>query len=322
MGYNPDCPKCVDPPITPITPPKDPASGGGLPPGGNAGQVLTKASGADNDVIWADGGSGGGTLLQDIVATKTVGGVTEGTRIPAGTSFEELFRWILAPAMTPTLTPPSATLTAQSLARTIYGHDEIIGNVTFNLSFDRGKIQPAYGTDGYRSGPATSYKVDGVDGQVVTIDMDVKLPSGRDGKVTITGVVAHSAGPQPKDSKGDNYGSPLAAGSVTSNGVTIERKHYLYSTKYGSFDRLPITEYNSTPLDITQAHDYDGGNPSKIGLPARAKTIEVWNEVTRDWQDDKKEFPETTQVIDGITYYIYTDNRPYSAGNRRIRFTW
>ena len=325
MEYRPDCEMCenIDPPAPVIPPVYDPPSGECcVPKGGNPGQVLTKASGADLDMIWADGGSGGGgTLLHPSTATKTVGGVTAGTTIPAGTSFEELFKWILAPAMNPTLTNPSATLTS-NLPRTIYGFDEVIGNVTFNLSFNRGSISPAYGTDGYRSGPATSYAVDGRDGQRVVIDMDVKLPSGSAGKATITGVVGYSAGQQPKDSQGNDYGSALQAGSVTSNGIEVERKYYVYSTKDGTFDRLPIEQYNSSPTDIYLAHLGPHGIEAKIAFPSRATKIEVYNDVTSQWQDDSREFPETTQTIDGITYYVYTDNRPYGSAARRLRFTW
>lgn len=322
MGFNPECVDCstVDPPVSPITPPKDPVSGGGLPPGGNAGQVLTKASSADGDAIWADGGSGGGSILQDIVATKTVGGVTEGTRIPAGTSYEDLFKWILAPARTPTLTNPSAALTANA-SKLLLGYDESFGSVVFDLSFNRGSIQPAYGTNGYRSGEATSYKVDGKDGQRVTIDMDAKLPGA--GTVTITGSVAYAAGEQPKDSSGNNYASPLSAGSVNSNGITFEKKYYIYTTQSGSLARMPIEQYNASPLDFSQKHGDGVTTPkSAVALPSRATGIFVWNELTEKWQEDSREFDETTQVIDGITYYVYTDNRPYTAGNRRLKFTW
>lgn len=323
MGYNPECDNCsdVDQPVTPIVPPPDPPSGECcVPKGGLPGQVLTKRTAADLDMIWADGGGGGGSILQDIVATKTVGGVSEGTRIPAGTSFEDLFRWILAPARTPTLTDPYATLTSNA-SRLLFGYDETIGNVVFDLAFNRGKIAPAYGTSGYRSGEATSYKVDGRDGQRVTIDIDSKLSSA--GTVTITGNVAYAAGEQPKDSEGNNYSTALAAGSVNSNGITFEKKHYIYATKSGTFARLPIAEYNSSPIVITQKHG-DGTTTPKAttGLPARATLIEVRNEITNQWQEIGREFTETTDTIDGITYYIYTDNRPYTAGNRDIRFTW
>lgn len=48
--------------------------GGGLPTGGNTGQVLTKASNADFDVDWENGGGGGGGQLFYTVGTPGVAG--------------------------------------------------------------------------------------------------------------------------------------------------------------------------------------------------------------------------------------------------------
>ncbi len=50
-----------------------PANAGGVPTGGTTGQVLAKASNTNNDVTWADAGSGGSGLTQPQVMARSLG---------------------------------------------------------------------------------------------------------------------------------------------------------------------------------------------------------------------------------------------------------
>ena len=312
---------CNDPAQTPITPPKDPVSGGGLPSGGRAGQVLTKASDAEQDAIWADGGGGGGSLLQDIVATKTVGGVNAGDRIRAGTSFEELFKMILAPSLNPTLTPPSATLSING--------DKLLekGTVTTRtatISFNRGKIDPAYGTSGYRSGVATGYTLNGSSAQASS---QVQIS---DSNKTFTGSVAYAAGEQPRNSKGENYGQPLPAGSVNTNTITFEFVEALYGTT------VNLTTATKQPLVSKSVGEYtfqmcnqtdDEGNFFDVSASWNLTGIYTWNPITRLWNNVALEFDasDVTHEDAGgntIAYKRYTDNRHAGAIGRQIRITW
>ena len=72
MAYNPECLDCseVDP-VAPVIPPVQDPPGGGLPPGGTTGQVLTKASDADGDAVWASGGGGGTPVIVDAALSTT-----------------------------------------------------------------------------------------------------------------------------------------------------------------------------------------------------------------------------------------------------------
>lgn len=74
-----------------------------VPVGGTTGQTLGKLSGTDFDVDWIDATGGSGALTADITASVTVGGVTTDTVIPAGTTFEQLFRDILSPYVPPSM---------------------------------------------------------------------------------------------------------------------------------------------------------------------------------------------------------------------------
>lgn len=73
MAYNPECFDCseVDPVAPVIDPVYDPPRGGGLPPGGTTGQVLTKASDADGDAVWASGGGGAPVVVDTALSTTS-----------------------------------------------------------------------------------------------------------------------------------------------------------------------------------------------------------------------------------------------------------
>ena len=66
----------------------DDQMGNGVPKGGITGQILTKASNTDYDVVWGSGGGGGGTVT-GVTGTSPIvssGGNTPAISIPLGTS--------------------------------------------------------------------------------------------------------------------------------------------------------------------------------------------------------------------------------------------
>lgn len=316
--------KCsdIDDPKVPIVPPKDPVPGSGLPSGGTTGQVLTKASNADGDVIWADGGGGGGSILSPITATKTVGGVTAGRTFTAGTSYEDILRAILAPSLTPTLKDPSATLSTTT--PTLQESGAIV-NATFNTAFDRGSINPAYGTSGYRSGAATGYSLNGGASQA-SPNFAVQVSASGSYRVG----VGYAAGEQPKDSEGNNYGKPLPAGAVQSNTITFEFVDALWGTTVNVMTdtKQPLVSKSAGVYIFNLAEQTDE-DAVYFDVPASwtVTAIEVWNLFTQSWQDDAVEFTvtDTTHTDAGgntVAYKRYTDNRGYGAAGRRVRIKW
>ena len=277
----------------------------------------------DGTTPWQDldyvNGQGGGiaALSNDLNATLTVGGIKSGKTYNKGTSLETILRELLNPVSNPTFVAPSASLKSNA-ARNIFGIDEPIGLIRFDLNFDQGKITPAYGTSGKRAG-APSYKIDGQEGQTVNIEMDTKLPIGEE-QVIITGIVAYEEGEQPKNSIGEDYDAPLPSGEVTAN-LTFRRKPYIYSNKTGIFDRMPIEEYNASPIEIDIANG-EHPNEATVALPSKALSIETWDAIEREWEDVSWEFIEEQITLDGKNYWKYTDNRGYEGGERRLKFVW
>ena len=106
----------------------------------------------------ADNEGGSSVLSDDLTTAISVGGIASGVTYEAGTSLETLFRDLLEPTLYPSFTAPSASLSATGAKLLEKGASLA---TTFTITFSRGNISPAYGTNGYRSGEATGYGLNG-----------------------------------------------------------------------------------------------------------------------------------------------------------------
>lgn len=109
--------------ITPIT-------------GGNR-VTITDADGDHTFDVMNGSGGGDAVLTAALTTSKTVGGISSGKQYEANTPLETLFRDMLNPVENPTLTNPSATISAAGGTLVEEGVDT---NKTLTVNFDRGKI--------------------------------------------------------------------------------------------------------------------------------------------------------------------------------------
>lgn len=270
------------------------------------------------------GGNGNGSLSAVLRSSQNVGGVKAGDSFAEGTDFEELFRAILDPVLYPTLTNPSASLTATG-SKIIEDGGSL--NTTFTCTFNRGAINPAYGTSGYRAGAATDYSLNGGTAQSgntwnATIDQTTAS--------TYSAVVNYSAGEQPKDSAGRNYSTPLAAGSVTTNQIKYEFVNGMWANTSDITTIAKLTLVSKSTGTYTfvfpaQSVSY----PECFDIPAdwTVTSIKALNELSGTYDDVSAEFTESTYTHnnaagDVVNYKRYTDNRGYSAGSRKVKITW
>ena len=84
-----------------------------------------------------------------------VGNLKDASQVEGKTA-EEILMMMLFGTRNPTLTNPSFKATLSSDAVLEAGVPQIVTGI---LTFDRGKISPAYGTSGYRAGAPTQYLV-------------------------------------------------------------------------------------------------------------------------------------------------------------------
>ena len=270
--------------------------------------------------------TGGGTMSGDdllneaVTATVNVGGVKAGQTFAKDTPLENVLKALITPVTPPTIGNPTATLNHTTGAkRYVYGYDETIGSHGFSITFNRGTIS----SGGNTVGAATGYNIAGTVGTSNSATINIDALMGSNPSYTVTGSVSHGAGDQPKNSDGTNYGSPRAANvlAATPNFV-FEKRRYVYATidNDGVLKRLDIQQKSASPVEVDLKHPYP--NAAKVSLPRKATKIEYFNTLNNTFTEIAREFTETQESIDGITYYTYTDNRDYSAGNRTLRFTF
>lgn len=160
-------------------------------------------------------GSYESSLDPTVATVEKLGGIAAGTTVAqlTGKSYDEIFDTLIFPTVNPTFTAPSASISLKS-----YQNVQEIGanaptTANFNVSFNAGAITLAGKKQNNRAGAQDmeaskilygSSKVESLPEKVVAGAMDYYYRA------------AYAEGPQPKDSKGNNYQTPLAAGSVDS----------------------------------------------------------------------------------------------------------
>ena len=280
--------------------------------------------GTKYDLYSPSGGGGGGSseLEDDLKTSVAVGGIKSGTTYEAGTSLETLFRDMLNPVAYPTLTNPSASLSATGAKLLETGATL---NTTFTISFNRGSINPAYGTSGYRSGAATSYTFDGETKSTNTFTRTITSA-----KISYQGSVAYDAGEQPKDSEGKNYQSPLPAGSVNTGTVSYEFVDAIWAntSDITTVAKLALVSKSAKVKELSFPAQ-TVANPEIFDVPASwtVTAVEVLNTLSGQWESCISEFTVTNTTHDdasgtAVNYKRYTDNRGYNAGARKVRFKW
>ena len=267
-------------------------------------------------------GGGGGSLAEDLTTSITVGGIPSGSSYEAGTSFETLFRNLLNPTAYPTLTNPSATLSATGAKLLETGATLA---TTFTISFNRGAINPAYGTSGYRSGTAQTYTLDGDTQGSNTFSKTITSA-----KTSYQGSVAYAAGEQPKDSTGANYNSPLPAGSVNTNTITYEFVDALWAntSNIGTIAKQALVSKSAKQKDFAFPAQ-TVANPEVFDVPASwtVTAVQVKNDLSGAYEDAISQFAMTDVTHNdaagnSVAYKRYTFNLGYGTGARSVRLKW
>lgn len=272
--------------------------------------------------------SGGSSVLSDDLTTAiSVGGIDSGVTYEKGTSLETLFRDLLEPTLFPTLTNPSASITYG--ASQYYEVKATVNAMQATVALNRGGINPAYGTSGYRAGQATGYAIQttGADTEFSSSDANSgvfsvpALKRSTKGTIVVKGTVSYAQGEQPKDSKGKDYQSPLPAGSVNASKTLNFIQAYFYgasnSASVANFDGLTksVTAKGQKTFNFTTnnqfmvfAYDSSYGN---------LKSIVDGNgfDVTSGWT-------KNTLTVDGFTYFVYVANSATTDTNAPFTFKY
>ena len=279
---------------------------------------------------WQEIGSGGGgssETTKSITAAITVGGIASGTNYPIGTDLEDIISDLLEPTLYPTLTAPSASLSYS--ANQYYAVGATVAAMTATVALNRGSINPSYGTSGYRSGAATGYTIATTGADTEYSDSSESsgafsvpaLTRATKGTIVITGTASYAAGEQPKDSKGGNYDSPLAAGSKTaSKTLTFIQPYY-----YGVSNSATIADFTGLTENVTakgqKTFNYTTNNQYMVfaydSSYGNLKTILDGNgfDVTGGWT-------KNTLTVGGFSYFVYVSNSPTTDTNAPFTFKY
>ena len=170
----------------------------------------------------------------------SIGKLTDPAMVEGKTS-EEILLMMLYGVINPTLTAPSLDIALNDI-QLIVGRESVIEGA---LTFDRGKIEPAYGTSGYRAGLPTSFTIanqESATNDTVYNFSFTLTPIAGDNVINYS--VNYSAGEQPLNSIGSAVDQPLVAGSLSGN-ITLRAVYPLYSA-------------TGEDLDFTWFKDEDG----------------------------------------------------------------
>lgn len=262
-------------------------------------------------------------LLEDLLTSLEVGGVPSGTNYDKGTLLEKIFRDMLDPVLFPTLIPPSVSLEPAGATLLEIGTSKAD---VLTATFDRGSIDPAYGTSGYRSGEAEGYTLNGGASQQ-TGEFHVMVDQLHK---TFAVTVAYAEGEQPKDSLGNDYGEPLPAGNATSPTLTYEFVEALWAntTNPLTIAKLPLIS-KSEMMIVMQFPPCSSENPEIFDIPTswNVTAVEVKNDLTGAFDDCSIEFGQTDvehsdMAGNSVAYTRYTCNLGYDMGSRTIRVKW
>lgn len=275
------------------------------------------------------GGTGGDSTYESSITNKETTTnpsfkEIEGKRLSEleGKSFSDIFDMLFFTAVYPTFVAPSVTIGST------WGTNNSVEEVgtlapaksTFSRIFNRGAINIVI--DG-----ATIKQADRAGQEISTIytcNGSTTFPSTLAwGAHTYRVVVNYAIGAQPIDSKGNPYGSPLPAGSVSADFVVYGgRSCYLGGTKvYGKGDIISVNK--SSIVYTFRSETSIGRWLWKIPKEKTITKVEYYDTNSGKWVNDKLDtnWDLTSESIDGVAYWRLTNINPTMRGSMELRIT-
>lgn len=258
---------------------------------------------------------------KNLAMPNAVGGIAKNTKLSAleGKTYDAIFDDLLFPTVNPTYTAPSASIALKSG----YAATQEVGAVAptadnFTVGYNAGKITLNGSKQANRGGAhdsANSFIYYGSSAGNTTLPSTVA-----EGSTSYKYRAAYAEGPQPKDNKGNDYGSALAAGTVDSSAVTVNGTWPWYASTSAATATTPVVKqalvaWNSTAGNMSTGQftvQPSGTLPQVFKLPRKCSVLQMKNTVSGNmdnigWESD---FTETTETITinskERTYYVYT----------------
>lgn len=281
--------------------------------------IVTYLDGTSNEIEMAKSEYESNIEDKTLAMPNAVGGIAKGTKVSAleGKTYNEIFDDLLFPTVNPTFTAPSASIKLSG-----YNATQEVGAAgpaesNFVVSYNAGAINLNGVKQADRGGAQDA------DGSFIYVNGDAAnttLPATvAEGSTTFKYRAAYAEGPQPKDNKGNDYQSPLAAGYVDSSAVTVNATWPWFASTSAASAENPVVKqalvsWNATAGAMSTGNfvlQPSGTLAQVFKLPRQLKTLQMLNTVSGAMDTiGTTDYNETTEEIsvngNSRTYYVYT----------------
>lgn len=275
------------------------------------------------------------SVLADNIATvNALGGIPAGTTVAQlkNKTFSQLFDELIFPTVNPRFDNPTAFLGLKSTSTTPTIQEvgttgaSVPVAASFNTEYNPGAIKIAGVKKQNRGGDLKSNEsFIYINNAPANKEFPTEIPEG---SIIYKYRAAYAQGPQPLDSKGNNYQAPLPAGTVDSAAVTIKGVYPYFTNKDNNeaFAKLALTTSNILSAVKFKA---EGPNKHTFKLPVKytLTEVELLNTLSGKYENygiDK--FTKTTENIKvqgkQVSYAVYTRNDAGFNGESTFNITF
>lgn len=272
-------------------------------------------------------------LADDIATVNALGGIPAGTTVAQlkNKTFSQLFDELIFPTVNPTFEAPTAFLSLKSTSTPIIQEVGTTGAsvpvaASFNTGYNPGAIKIAGVKKQHRGGALQSAEsFIYINNTPTNKTFPTEIPEG---SITYKYRAAYAQGPQPLDSKGNNYQTPLPAGIVDSGAITINGVYPYFTNNNNNeaFAKLALTTSNTLMAVKFKA---EGPNKHTFKIPAKytLTKVELLNTLSGKYENyDINNFTKTTENIEvqgkQVSYAVYTRNDAGFNGESTFNITF
>lgn len=273
-------------------------------------------------------------LADDIATVNALGGIPVGTTVAQlkNKTFSQLFDELIFPTVNPTFENPTAVLSLKSTSTTPIVQEvgttgaSVPVAASFNAVYNPGAIRIAGSKKQSRGGslkPNESFIY--INNDPTNKKFPTEIPEGI---TTYRYRAAYAQGPQPLDSKGNKYQTPLPAGTVDSSVVSIHGVYPYFTNKDNNiaFAKLGLTIYSNLSA-VKFKPEGPGKHAFKLPAKYTLTKVELLNTLSGKYEDygTDKFFKSTENIeVQGkqVEYAVYTRNDAGYNGESTFNITF
>jgi len=231
------------------------------------------------------------TTISDITSDVDVGGISKTDIVPSGTSLQEFITQMLSQTYYPTFVLPSVNLTDNIAATVEVGTLGLTLTANYNAGAINGDISGGIWDPNLkqadRADVATQYTFSGTtiaSSPVTQAGNSLALPTTtiEEGVNTFNVVTDYDSGPQPLDSLGAAFDSPLPSGDVSDELTVNGKRNAFYGVDLASIDSAGVRA-------LTSKLNPSNGTSFTINIPAGATDVVF-------------AYPATLRDVDSVIY--------------------